>query len=1111
MTSVRKVDIVKLLTVLYSLLSRLSFPMDFLDKLNPQQRQAVTAGGGPVLVLAGPGSGKTRVLTQRVAYLIASEGVRPWQILAVTFTNKAAREMETRVRAMLGELATDGLWLGTFHATCARILRREADVLPFDSNYVIFDTDDQERVVKAAIRDLNLDEKSYRPASVHTAISRAKNELIFPDHYPVATYRDEVVKRIYKRYQELLLQSNALDFDDLLLWTAHLLSEFPAVREKYASRFRHVLVDEFQDTNFAQYTLLKHLASVHGNIFCVGDPDQCFPAGTTVLTPDGPKAIETLQEGNQVIAASGRGSTHVCVVRHVGKRRFAGNLVKVVTASGHSFAATPNHILFARLGLNPGLHYVYLMYRHDKGYRVGIASHVRSDGVSPELQIGLRVRSNQENADRIWVLKVCREREEAHYWEAFFSFNYGIPTTVFHVRGRRMRMSQDYIDKLYAAIDTERNARRLLADLEMDFNYPHYIPQGTYRNLINLRYFGDGRRTQASPWHAHRVDLWSSEPELAQKLKILGYNPRIRSRNNWRVGLNRLNYDDIQQVAAKLSQDVGGADIVVGAFLVDKGNASLAPRFNLMPVSHLHPSMIVATEKNGNIVEDEIVEVSRQPYDGDVFDLEVDNLHNYIADGVVVHNSIYRWRGADYRNVQRFEQDFPEAQVILLEQNYRSKQTILDAAMAVIDRNPHRRRKHLFTERGAGEKIFYYEALDDYGEASFVVDTIASLIASKTVEPGECAVMYRTNAQSRLLEEAFLQARLPYRLVGAQRFYGRREVKDMIAYLRLVHNPADEISLDRIINVPPRGIGEKTVLALHTAARAAGLTAGAAVMDLARGNASPLWTQFTGRAALPLADFGAMLANWRAEASRATVTELFDRIASDINYREYLDDGTEEGIERWENVQELRRLTLEYTNRTLEEFLQDVALISDQDTLTEDKNAPTLLTLHAAKGLEFGAVFIVGLDDGLLPHSRSFDDPEAMEEERRLFYVGITRAKDRLYLVRALRRGSRGYAEETIPSRYLNDIPDNLMAGKKRSGAKASQQSSPWSRPVPAPVAAKQAQFHAGMRVRHPIWGEGIVLNSRLQDDDEIVDIVFESVGIKRVAASLANLKRAGD
>jgi len=720
--------------------------MDFLDKLNPQQRQAVTVGSGPVLVLAGPGSGKTRVLTQRVAYLIGYEGVRPYQMLAVTFTNKAAREMEGRVRGLLGEEATNGLWLGTFHATCARLLRREADNLPFDSNFVIYDEDDQQRVVKAAIRDLNLDDKTYRPPAVHGAISRAKNDLIFPEDYPVQTYRDEVVKRIYARYQELLKQNNAVDFDDLLLWTAHLLSEFPAVREKYAKRFVHVLVDEFQDTNFAQYVLLKHLASVHNNIFVVGDPDQ----------------------------------------------------------------------------------------------------------------------------------------------------------------------------------------------------------------------------------------------------------------------------------------------------------------------------------------------------------------------------SVYRWRGADYRNVLRFEKDYPDCRVILLEQNYRSRQTILDAAMSVIDRAPHRRRKKLFTERGQGERLFYYEANDDYGEASFVVDSIVQLVASKQYEAGDCAVMYRTNAQSRLLEEAFLAARLPYRLVGAQRFYGRREVKDIIAYLRLVHNPADEVSLDRVINVPPRGIGEKSLLALHTNARGANVSPSALLFDLARGDASPFWPQFTGRAVLPLADFGALLANWRAEAVRATVTELFDRIAADINYKAFLDDGTEEGAERWENVQELRRLTVEYESRPLTEFLENVALISDQDTLTEGQNAPTLLTLHAAKGLEFGVVFIVGLDDGILPHSRSFDEPEAMEEERRLFYVGITRAKDRLYLIRCLRRGGRGYAEETYPSRFLDDIPPELLNGRSRAGRRSQRFSDTpsWRTPsAPEPAAVKRAAFAAGMRVQHPTWGEGIVLTSRIQDDDETVDVVFESVGIKRLAASLANLK----
>ncbi len=726
--------------------------MDLLDALNPQQRQAVTAGPGPVLVLAGPGSGKTRVLTQRIAWLIAAQGVRPYQILAVTFTNKAAREMETRVQQALGQEATRGMALGTFHAICARILRCEAELLPLESNFVIFDADDQERLVKSVIRDLNLDEKRYRPASIHASISKAKNERIGPDDYPVANYRDEVVKRVYTAYQQRLVASNAVDFDDLLLYMAHLLEDHPTVREKYARRFLHVLVDEFQDTNLVQYLLIKHFVSIHRNLFCVGDPDQ----------------------------------------------------------------------------------------------------------------------------------------------------------------------------------------------------------------------------------------------------------------------------------------------------------------------------------------------------------------------------SIYRWRGADWRNVQRFEQDFPDAQVILLEQNYRSKQTILDAAMAVIDRTSQRRRKRLFTDRGPGEKIVFYEAADEYAEASFVVDTIAQLVASGQVEPRECAVMYRTNAQSRPLEEAFLAARLPYRLVGAQRFYSRREVKDMIAFLRLVHNPADEASLDRVINVPPRGIGEKTLATLHRLARQNHLSPGHLLLDLAHGSESPFWSQFSGRAAILLADFGATLANWRAIAPALTVPELFDQILRDLNYRDYLDDATEEGRERWENVQELRRLALEYSTRSLDEFLEDIALISDQDTLS-DANAPTLLTLHAAKGLEFDVVFIIGLDDGILPHNRSFDDPEAMEEERRLFYVGITRTRDRLYLVRAIYRGGYGYGEELPPSPYLDDLPLHLLQGISRSGRRSGSRSdrTTWSAfdsaasspPADRRPVAGAPRFAAGMRVRHPLWGEGLVVDSKVQDEDELVDVFFDSVGFKRLAASLANLR----
>jgi DNA helicase-2/ATP-dependent DNA helicase PcrA len=718
--------------------------MDFLDKLNPQQKSAVTAGNGPVLVVAGPGSGKTRVHTQRIDYLNAVEGVRPWQILAVTFTNKAAREMEERVKRLLPDQAIEGIMLGTFHSICARILRREADNLPIQSNFVIFDSDDQERLVKSAIREMNINEKLYRPASVHGSISRAKNELIGPDDYPTLTYRDEIVKRVYAEYQKRLIASNAVDFDDILLYTARLLEDYPDVRDKYAQRFRHVLVDEFQDTNLAQYALVKHLASFHRNIFCVGDPDQ----------------------------------------------------------------------------------------------------------------------------------------------------------------------------------------------------------------------------------------------------------------------------------------------------------------------------------------------------------------------------SIYAWRGADWRNVQRFNQDFPDAQAILLEQNYRSRQTILDAAMGVIDRAQNRRRKQLFTERGAGEKIFFYEAPDDYAEAAFVVDAIAQLVASRQFEPGDCAVMYRTNAMSRLVEEAFLQARLPYRLVGAQRFYGRREVKDVIAFLRLVHNPADEASLDRIINVPPRGIGEKTLTTLHLIARRNSLQPGYVLMDLARGAESPYWNSFSGRASLSLADFGGMLAGWRTAALTLNTAELFDRILKDLNFKAYIDDQSEEGEDRWENVLELKRLAEEFATRSLDEFLENVALVSDQDTIKEG-NVPTLLTLHAAKGLEFGAVFIVGLDDGILPHSRSFDSPESMEEERRLFYVGITRAKDRLYLIRAIHRGGRGASEDTYPSRFLDDVPADLLVGKTRTGRsiRGRVPDTQWalpSHPQAAPV--MESRFRAGTHVRHAVWGEGIVLNSRIQDDDEIVDVVFESVGIKRLAASLANL-----
>ena len=741
--------------------------MDILTDLNLQQRQAVTAPSGPVLVLAGPGSGKTRVLTHRIAYLANQMGIAPYKILAVTFTNKAAREMENRLGKIL-DRSVQGIWLGTFHAICARLLRREQANLPFTSNFVIFDDDDQNTLIKRALKDLNLDEKLYKPAGVRSAISTAKNSLIQPKDYPTGNYRDEVIARLYQSYQQLLITNNAVDFDDLLLYAWKLLEENPAVRESYARRFEWVLVDEFQDTNRVQYELLRHLTSIHKNLFVVGDEDQ----------------------------------------------------------------------------------------------------------------------------------------------------------------------------------------------------------------------------------------------------------------------------------------------------------------------------------------------------------------------------SIYRWRGADYHNVLRFEEDYPGSLKILLEQNYRSTQRVLDAAKAVIDHNTFRTPKRLKSqpEHGQGEKLSLYEAVDDSGEAAHVVETIQSEVAHKRARPGDFAVMYRTNAQSRLLEEAFLRAGMPYRLVGAQRFYGRREIKDIISYLRLVQNPNDEVSLGRVINVPPRGLGDKAQVSLHLAAQGARMSAGRVLMDLAgRGKDSPHWEPL-GRAASLLAKVGMLLQGWNDQMGVLPLPELFDRILNETGYREHIDDGSDEGRERWENVQELRRLAFEYQERGLTAFLENLALVSDQDTVPEEAEAPTLLTLHAAKGLEFPLVFITGLDDGMLPHSRSLDDPEEMAEERRLFYVGLTRAKKRVFLVRAAQRNTYGSFQDSTPSRFLEDIPDEMIqtsslrgysSSSRRSGASSaattwdqtrtqrsssSYAGSPQTvRPSSAPIL--QARYRAGMRIRHASWGEGIVLDTRLQDGDETVDVAFDSVGFKRLVASLAKLE----
>ena len=731
----------------------MSYP-DLLDGLNPQQRQAVEAPPGPTLVIAGPGSGKTAVLTRRVAYLIREHGIPPYRIMAVTFTNKAAREMQERIEKLVGD-QVKGLMIGTFHAICARLLRREAAKIGIKPDFVIYDTDDQLTLVKHAIVEARLDTDKHQPRRYLNLISSAKNELIGPEAYPDGNFNDRIVGKLYRRYQELLRTNNALDFDDLLSCAVELFRQHPDVRQRYHDLYAHILVDEFQDTNTAQYALVRLLAGDMGSLFCVGDPDQ----------------------------------------------------------------------------------------------------------------------------------------------------------------------------------------------------------------------------------------------------------------------------------------------------------------------------------------------------------------------------SIYRFRGADYRNLNRFQRDYPNAQLIMLEHNYRSHQVILDAAMAIIDKNTDRIRKQLTTSRTDGQPLILKNLSDENDEAQYVAWTIDQYRRTGQYALRDCAVMYRTNAQSRALEDTFIRANIPYRLVGTIRFYGRKEVKDVLAYLRLVQNPDDSVSLARIINVPPRGIGKQTLATLEDWAASRGHGLYEAIRAAGTAPDSP----FKGRAAKGLAEFGALIERWRGLRETVTVGALLRDILEQTAFVSFLDDATPEGKDRVGNVQELFQVALNAGPKPLDVFLEEIALVSEVDNLDSNADGAVLLTLHAAKGLEFPVVFIVGLEEGLLPHQNAMDDEEQMAEERRLMYVGLTRASDILHLTWVTRRSLYGsMGERAAPSQFLRELPEHLTTGSPVPGRPtnydaeriAYRRAGTWRTPPPpartpsARPAARNvtALYRPGQRVRHERFGEGVILASKIRGEDEEIDVRFASYGIKRLSASIAPL-----
>jgi DNA helicase-2/ATP-dependent DNA helicase PcrA len=747
--------------------------MDLLHGLNKEQKEAVLYTEGPLLILAGAGSGKTRVLTHRIAYLVKEKNVHIRNILALTFTNKAAREMKERVENLLGEMADDA-WISTFHSSCVRILRRDVDKLGYDRNFVIYDTADQLTVVKDCLKELNVNEKNFPPRFILEVIGKAKDNMLEPNQYLKihgSNYREKKIAEIYGLYQKKLKRNNAMDFDDLIMLTIRLFKEYPNVLEYYQNKFKYLLVDEYQDTNKAQYKLISLIAKKHRNLCVVGDDDQ----------------------------------------------------------------------------------------------------------------------------------------------------------------------------------------------------------------------------------------------------------------------------------------------------------------------------------------------------------------------------SIYGWRGADIENILGFEREFDNCKVIKLEQNYRSTKAILNAANSVIKNNIGRKKKSLWTSNPSGANISLYSANNEYEEAQFVSREIKRIVLYDKKEYNNFAILYRVNAQSRVLEEALIREGIPYKIFGGLRFYDRKEIKDILAYLRVVQNPADDISLKRIINVPKRGIGDITVQMVEDIAN----SRGASIFSIASSaNEIPELK----RAASKLEDFTQMIAGFMAIKDSISVSTLIEEIITKTGILEELQaEETPEAQTRIENIKEFISAAIDFEedseDQRLEAFLEGISLVSDIDTLEEDKNYVMLMTLHSAKGLEFPITFIVGMEEGVFPSYRSMDSERELEEERRLCYVGMTRAKEKLYITNTFCRTLFGNTTYNQPSRFISEIPieflDDISEGDNRAGTNTGKYTKAneyingkaktsnitglklfrGSKPITlddlkANKPVININFSIGDRVKHKKFGVGTVTAVEKTSDDFKLEIQFDDAGMKRLMAAYANLTK---
>jgi DNA helicase-2/ATP-dependent DNA helicase PcrA len=1048
--------------------------------LNEPQAQAVRHGEGPLLVLAGAGSGKTRVLTHRIAYLLATGQARPGEILAITFTNKAATEMRERVESLVGRSAR-AMWVTTFHSACARMLRADAERLGYSRGFTIYDESDSLRMLKRCMQELHIDPKRYPPRAIRSQISGAKNQLVDADAYAQAqgSVFEETAAGVYTLYEKRMLEANAMDFDDLLVRTVNALELFGEVRERWRRTFRHVLVDEYQDTNHAQYRLLQLLTEEHGNLMVVGDEDQCLVEGTLVTMGDGTqKPIEQLSEGDMVLSCHGSADFRPTPVTGVFKTREESG-VEIRTGSGRRLVSTPEHMHFAgyRLGTTPQLHLAYLMWKRSVGFRVGVTGVYSQRG---RTAVGIRQRCLQEHADAVWVISTHDTDAEARAAEISLSLRYGLPMLPFVQRktasGRSLIGNQGLIDQVFSTIDSQAGGFRLLEDEGLSLQHPHHLAATSDGRRRVLRITLCGERRGNTPMH--RVALGGRDPEGRHALESIGLKTREAKpgSDSWRFVTVLKDFGEAIRLAGDISSVLDVDVSFCGRFGQKQSGRIIGNSLPSIPAGSVRPGMTVF---NGDGSYDWVESVEKVLLDRPVYDINVEGTHNFIANGIVTHNSIYGFRHADIRNILDFERDFRDADVVKLEQNYRSTQTILSAANAVVERNRERRPKRLWTELTGGEPLQLRELSDEHEEARWVAGEIERLCRDEGVDREGVAVFYRTNAMSRVLEDTLVRFELPYQVIGGTKFYERAEIKDAVAYLSLLANPADQVSFARIVNSPRRGIGDTSQGRLAAHANTTGL---------------PIWevaerveeVPGLGAAAIKaVSRFHETMEGLRARADEAPVAELLQATLSESGYLDALAaERTIEAEGRAENLEALidgaaefdanRELEGEGEVSALEEFLQQISLYTQQDEL-RDESAITLMTLHNAKGLEYETVFIVGCEDGAFPHMKALEEG-GEEEERRLCYVGITRARSRLYMTWTRERRLFGRAEHNLPSRFVDELPEELTErGSSAVGAAGSWSSGSAGDAAAAIDPGPTLELRTGDDVVHASFGDGVV------------------------------------